>query len=90
MDPKKRENQYEYDYTRRNKIMKKSMKGALALVAAITFCLTACGSTSSSINISRSTDTTEMDLSAVNDTLTAKLTGIPSTGYLQGKGGWNY
>ena len=81
MDPKKRENQYEYDYTRRNKIMKKSMKGALALVAAITFCLTACGSTSSSINISRSTDTTEMDLSAVNDTLTAKLTGIPSTGY---------
>ena len=61
--------------------MKNSMKGALALVAAITFCLTACGSTSSAINISRSTDTTEMDLSAVNDTLTAKLTGIPSTGY---------
>ena len=61
--------------------MKKSIKGALALVAAVTLCLTACGSSTSAINISRSTDTTEMDLSAVNDTLTAKLTGIPSTGY---------
>ena len=50
------------------------------LVAAITLCLTACGN-KSAFNISRSTDTTEMDLSAVNDTLTAKLTGIPSTGY---------
>ena len=67
-------------YTRRNKIMKKSMKGALALVAAITLCLAACGGTST-INISRSTDTTEMDLSSAKDTLTAKLTGIPSTGY---------
>ena len=60
--------------------MKKSIKGALVLVAAITLCLTACGN-KSAFNISRSTDTTEMDLSAVNDTLTAKLTGIPSTGY---------
>ena len=50
------------------------------LVAAITLCLTACGN-KSAFNISRSTDTTEMDLSAINDTLTAKLTGIPSTGY---------
>ena len=56
------------------------MKGALALVAAITLCLTACGG-ASTINISRSTDTTNMELSSVNDTLTAKLTGIPSTGY---------
>lgn len=60
--------------------MKKALGTVLVLIALAALCLTACGGRTT-VNISRSTDTTAVDLKSENETLTAALTGIPSTGY---------
>lgn len=66
--------------------LRKTLVAALALIAAMALCFTACGTRpENTINISRSTDTTALDLKSTDGTLVAELTGIPSTGYL-----WSY
>lgn len=67
-----------------NSFMKKTLGAVLVLIALAAVCLTACGGTTS-VNISRSTDTTAVNLNSTNDILTASLTGIPSAGYQ-----WSY